>query len=259
MPKFFLVHYPEEPVRVPDKGSVSIGRADDNTIILTEPRVSRKHSQIEWQDKEQAFALSDVGSSNGTYLNGKKVAPGEKHTLKDWDKIRIASSVFTARFVDTPSIIKNEFKKLSTRVHFEKTEILRFSDLDEGAIDSAFSGDLEHLTMVELLQMLESGSKTGILTVKTDLGEGVFTIKEGMIILARLGTAADENAVYEVLKCKQGTFAFNPRNSINEAAQIQETTSALLMEGCRLLDEENASGRPGRSTTTFFNLPADLK
>jgi pSer/pThr/pTyr-binding forkhead associated (FHA) protein len=256
MAQFFLVHYPDEPVCVPAKGGVSIGRADDNTIVLTEPRVSRKHARIDWKAKEKAFVLADIDSSNGTYLNGKRVAPGEKHTLKDWDKIRIASSVFSVRFVDDPSVIKNEFKKLSSRVHFEKTEVLNLTELEAGSAESAFSGDLEHLCMVELLQMLDSGSKTGILTLKTDSGEGVFTIKEGMVIVAELGKIHGENAVYEALKCKQGTFAFTPRNSITVKPKIMESTTSLLMEGCRLLDEENAPEPSGRTTATFFNIPS---
>jgi hypothetical protein len=240
MNNLFLVRYPEEPIRIKEKSDVTIGRADHNTIILTEPRVSRKHAQIEWQKDTGAFAIFDVGSSNGTYINGDRLAVQQHHVLQDWDKIRIASIVFTARFVENPATIKNEFKEFGTRVHFEATEVLHISEMQNSGGEAAFAGDLRHLCAVELFQMLENGSKTGQLAMKTDIGAGLFTVKEGMVIEAQFGQITGEPAVYETLRCSQGTFTFNPLVSVNVEPQICTATTLLLIEGCRLLDEAKA-------------------
>ena len=129
MPNFFIVQYPEPPILVPNRGKVTIGRADNNTIVLTDPRVSRLHAQIEWREFRKEFVLSDLGSSNGTFLNGNKIPSLEERALHDWDKIRVTSAVLTIRFVEDPDIIKNEFNELRARVHCNVTEILEVKDI----------------------------------------------------------------------------------------------------------------------------------
>lgn len=56
----------------PLQGAVSIGRQPENIICLDSPKVSRRHALIHPQDG-QNFWLVDLGSSNGTFLNGKKL------------------------------------------------------------------------------------------------------------------------------------------------------------------------------------------
>lgn len=237
MANLFLVKYPEEPIRVPDKGEVTIGRSDDNDIVLTEPRVSRKHAVINWLEPPGVFVISDLGSSNGTYLNGTKLPANYPGLLKDWDKIRIASTVFTIRVVDEPSVITSEFEELRERVQCEVTEVLKIVDLKIPQELPAFSGALAHLCPVELFQMLETGYKTGILTLKTDGGEGTYTVVSGQVVEATFNTKHAEDAVYEVLKFNDGTFAFNPQDISVKKPEITASITSLLMEGCRILDE----------------------
>jgi len=240
MTNLFLVRYPEQPIPIPPMGKLSIGRADTNAMILTEPRVSRFHAQIEFLEPSKAYAVSDLGSSNGTFLNGHKLRALDLRPLANWDKIRIASSVLTARFVDDPAIIKKEFKDLSSRVHLEATEIIDVATIRSAANQAAFSGDLEHLCAVELFQMLEYGRKTGVLTLKTDIGNGTFSFDCGQVISGSFAHAQDEQAVFQALTCSRGTFSFTSLDEVTEKPRISSTTTALLMEGCRLLDEENS-------------------
>jgi adenylate cyclase len=58
---------------VPILGSCSLGRAANNQIVLRDEKVSRNHAVIHRQDDNE-FWLVDLGSSNGTYLNGRRVA-----------------------------------------------------------------------------------------------------------------------------------------------------------------------------------------
>jgi pSer/pThr/pTyr-binding forkhead associated (FHA) protein len=238
MPNFFLVRYPEEPIPVPQRGTITIGRSDVNTIILTESRASREHAKIEWRESRQTFVIIDLGSSNGTYLNSRKLTSLEDYPLKDWDKIRIASSVYTARLVDSPAIIENEFEELRQRVCHNATEVIPRSYLKKIQQQSSFSGDLEHLCPIELFQMLETGQKTGFLTVQTETGEANFCVLRGQIIAGLLNNITGEQAVFDVLKLTKGPFAFLPQTEIKVTPQITMSTTALLMEGCRLMDEE---------------------
>ena len=52
-------------------GSFTIGRAPDCDLIISEPAVSKHHVEVRWQDG--AWQLRDVGSRNGTYLDGVRI------------------------------------------------------------------------------------------------------------------------------------------------------------------------------------------
>src|SRR5262245_41813111 len=72
--------------RVEVRGTCSIGRAPANQVVLADDKVSRRHAVIHAQDVDE-FWLVDLGSSNGTYLNGRRVAQPSR--LWDQDKIEI--------------------------------------------------------------------------------------------------------------------------------------------------------------------------
>jgi pSer/pThr/pTyr-binding forkhead associated (FHA) protein len=70
-----------------DKPLVSIGRVPENEIQLPLTTISGFHAQIITEENEQF--LMDRGSVNGTYLNGRRLAGGEKKRLIEGDVIRI--------------------------------------------------------------------------------------------------------------------------------------------------------------------------
>jgi len=53
-----------------------IGRSPECTVIVPDPRVSRRHAMIRWQD--HGYWYFDLGSFNGTYLNGTRVTAARK-------------------------------------------------------------------------------------------------------------------------------------------------------------------------------------
>jgi pSer/pThr/pTyr-binding forkhead associated (FHA) protein len=57
---------------------MSIGRGHDNTLVLDDPRVSRKHLEI--RVIRDHFVLFDLNSSGGTYVNGKRINQGILYT-----------------------------------------------------------------------------------------------------------------------------------------------------------------------------------
>lgn len=65
-----------------------IGRIREMDFILPENRgISRKHACIEFEAQE--FYLSDLNSTNHTFLNGQQLIPGKKYKLKAGDEILI--------------------------------------------------------------------------------------------------------------------------------------------------------------------------
>jgi len=72
-----------------EKDRVIIGRGEDCDVVLGERRVSRRHAQIRRLDSQ--YVLEDLGSRNGTYVNGREtIGP---YVLQDGDEIQIALCV----------------------------------------------------------------------------------------------------------------------------------------------------------------------
>ncbi len=80
--------------KVPVQGNCSFGRAPGNTVVLPGDKVSRRHAMVHAQC-ESEFWLVDLGSANGTYVNGRRVT--QPCRLSDGDEIRIASHAFSFR------------------------------------------------------------------------------------------------------------------------------------------------------------------
>ncbi|MDQ3880489.1 MAG: DUF3662 and FHA domain-containing protein [Chloroflexota bacterium] len=51
---------------------ISIGRGAENDLIVDDPQVSRHHCQLKLQ--QGAYSLTDMGSTNGSYVNGQRVS-----------------------------------------------------------------------------------------------------------------------------------------------------------------------------------------
>jgi adenylate cyclase len=75
-------------------GNCSVGRAAANTLVLDSPKVSRLHALIQLQNIGE-FWLIDLGSSNGTFLNKRRVHQPVR--LHDQDKILIGGRLFIFR------------------------------------------------------------------------------------------------------------------------------------------------------------------
>ena len=64
---------------------ITIGRVEDNVLQIDDISVSSHHGQLELKGDD--YALTDLGSTNGTRLNGKSIAANEEHKLQDGDQI----------------------------------------------------------------------------------------------------------------------------------------------------------------------------
>ncbi len=84
-----------------DNARISIGRASGNDIQLDDVSVSKQHAVIEIVGMDHI--LLDMGSSNGTYVNGGRVS---RHMLRHGDIIEVRD--FQLRYVDHKSVVTGE-------------------------------------------------------------------------------------------------------------------------------------------------------
>jgi len=73
-------------------GGGRLGRSHENTVRFADLGVSRRHAALV-ADAHGEIWLTDLKSTNGTYLNDGKVAPYVPHRLRDGDRVRLGSSV----------------------------------------------------------------------------------------------------------------------------------------------------------------------
>jgi hypothetical protein len=65
---------------------LSVGRATDCDLSLPHPSVSKIHAAI-LMNREGTLLVSDTGSVNGTYINGRRINYGEARQLEDGDVV----------------------------------------------------------------------------------------------------------------------------------------------------------------------------
>jgi hypothetical protein len=68
-----------------DAALVIAGNSDAVDIKLENRFVSRRHFQVRFES--DVFYISDLGSTNGTYLNGSRLNPNEEQIIRDRDKV----------------------------------------------------------------------------------------------------------------------------------------------------------------------------
>lgn len=71
---------------------LTIGRREDNQIVLEADNISRHHAAIGRRDDQ--YVVRDLGSANGTWLNEQRIEAASEASLKDGDRLRIGN--FTA-------------------------------------------------------------------------------------------------------------------------------------------------------------------
>ncbi len=78
-----------------DQPVTSIGRSTDNRIMLDDTQASRRHAEVEWAEGKPR--ITDLGSSNGTLVNGVRIKANVPYPLKAGDAIGIGSYVLAVR------------------------------------------------------------------------------------------------------------------------------------------------------------------
>jgi pilus assembly protein CpaF len=82
-----------------EKGDVTVGRVQGNDLMLPKGNVSKRHAKLVFLNGR--FIVSDLKSTNGTYVNGRKIAAAT--IVREGDKIYVGD--FVLRFEAAPGIV----------------------------------------------------------------------------------------------------------------------------------------------------------
>jgi adenylate cyclase len=100
----------EKGEQIPLQGTCTIGRLPENVMPINDSKVSRRHAIIHAQGGE--FYLVDLGSRNGTLLNGQRLRIPSQ--LKDNDRIEISTTVLKFRALE-PVMVDDDEASMETR------------------------------------------------------------------------------------------------------------------------------------------------
>jgi hypothetical protein len=79
---------------------LQIGRLPDNQLVVIDVKASSHHAEI--RPDAKFYALVDLGSTNGTFVNEQRLIPHTPRTLNTGDSIRIGDTVYAFEIVEAP-------------------------------------------------------------------------------------------------------------------------------------------------------------
>jgi pSer/pThr/pTyr-binding forkhead associated (FHA) protein len=101
-------------------------------------------------------------------------------------------------------------------------------------------GSLQKIPLTDLLLLLSSARKSGVLSIRSSQRSGKIYLRDGCIYYATIEdrfAGRPRKALYRMLNWTSGMFEFNPPDYRQFADELTGTSEALLMEGVRQMDE----------------------
>ncbi len=148
-------------------------------------------------------------------------------------------------FVVKPFFVKDlvrRTKKVIDRLRLEKLQ-------NRAVRPGVIQGRLEEMSILDLLQSLEMGQKSCRLTIRHQSDTCELFFSSGQCADGRFGPLEGEDAVFQVMRWSAGEFEID-FNSGPTRTTISRSTTGLLMEGLRLMDEgQRDSATEGVETT----------
>jgi CheY-like chemotaxis protein len=145
-------------------------------------------------------------------------------------------------YIQKPFFVKElvrRAKKVIDRLALEKLQ-------QRAARPGVLEGRLEEMNIIDLLQTLEMGQKSGRLTVRQGTEQCEMFFTGGVCKHATNGKEEGENAVCRVIQWDKGEFEID-FNATSDKVTIERTTQGLLMEALRLVDEAARDATPAES------------
>ena len=230
---YFLVSPHFKTIRLLLNQPLTVGREKYNDLVLNDLLVSRQQSVI--QIEKDHFIVRDLNSRNGTFLNNSRI---DKADLQNGDIVKIGGFEFTFR-ISSPMDIEKFLMREGVRRSSQETLIeadfgLRFSE-------KGFSGDFTTLSLIEVVQTLFQGLKTGVLNInenENEKSQSRIYFENGEIVHATTQSEKGFAAIITIMQISEGQFEFQNDVSTMEKS-VQQPTMAILLEASRQIDEKH--------------------
>jgi CheY-like chemotaxis protein len=152
------------------------------------------------------------------------------------EKLRPSVGGGVEEFIPKPFFIADlirQTKRIVDRLHLEKMA-------KHASRPGVIQGRLEEMSVAELMQSLEMGQKSCRLTLRHNGDSAELYFRAGQCKHARLGENEGNSVVYQTINWTDGEFEIEFGASSDRETTTHSTTG-LLMEAMRLMDEANQS------------------
>lgn len=207
---------------------IVVGRSSDLDMVLVEDMVSRKHAKI--AISEGVITIQDLGSTNGTFVNGEKI---KKARLQEGDRILIGTSILKLVSIEPTGADKPldeaEIKSMLEQVAARKK-----------TSSSPMSGRIDEVPLPDLLQLLSTSKKSGVMVVRSDAAVGKIYLRNGRIYFASIDDDHEmdpQKAFIRMLAWTRGEFELAAPSNEKFVLELDESTEGMLMDAMRMLDE----------------------
>jgi pSer/pThr/pTyr-binding forkhead associated (FHA) protein len=218
--RYLLVAPPLPPLAVAAGETIVIGRGATCDLVLASPAASRRHAEVVGQPA--GWRVRDLGSTNGTFLNGERVEA--ERELHAGDAIQIGEQ--TIHFCHVES------GEAEAGAQGGERTMLLAAPAGEGML----RGSLAEIPPIGLLQLLELERKSGVLEIETGAGKARLWIDEGRPVHAELADAAGLEAALQIAVLRSGRFVLAAEASPPERS-IEIPMMELVLEASRRFDE----------------------
>ncbi len=212
---------------VPGK-EILIGRSNDLDMVLAEDMVSRRHARIGFQGDE--IFIEDLASTNGTFVNGEKI---KRSRLREGDRVLIGTSILKVVASDSSGKTTEEQARRDMEIvaAHRRTSQVR-----------SMAGSIEEIPLPDLLQLLGTSKKNGVLVIRTEDEVGRVFLRKGDIYFASINDMEEippMKSIFRMLSWQQGSFDLDQPDTREFPNAIDLTVQSALMEGLRQMDELN--------------------
>ena len=157
----------EAKLALPNGRPCIIGRIESCDLTFAEDMVSRAHASLTAVGK--IVRVQDLGSTNGTFVNGQRVV-GD---FDAWDGDILLVGTSIARLEPGP---------LAETVQADAWE-----NGPPGRVPTAWRVSLDEIPLPNVLRLMQSSKKTGVLRLTGPTGEDTVTLRKGVIVAVVVG------------------------------------------------------------------------
>ena len=209
---------------------VVVGRSSELDIVLMEDMVSRRHAVL--VQRGDKIHVEDRGSTNGTFVNGEKIATA---VVGKGDRVLIGTSIM--KVVDASDDAAS-ITGAATLDHKKGYQDIGRTTMHSGA--RSMTGTIAEVPLPDLIQLFSTSKKTGTLVVMLNKVISRIHLEQGKIVHASLSDAPglpSLKAITRVLSWEDGTFELLGPEPHSSPEVLNLPTEHILMEGLRQLDE----------------------
>ncbi len=220
---------------LPSQGEVTIGRAQDADVHLTDASISRRHAvlHIETADDDQVtLALEDLGSANGTCVSGRRLDPNEVTPVKLGEAIDLGAIMLTVQRAALGSRVRRVWARIDFDARLtEECERARLTDVPFAIVRLSASSLEDRPQLERALSAFKSFDFVAKLDPST---YGIIAIdvpdrgKAGLV--ERLARHADDLEIVVAIYGEDGRRPNDLMAALGEGVPAANTTNDIVIE-----------------------------